>query len=713
MSEDKDYELEQTDELQSVHEKAMTRFGLAYDQQQEVRAAVKEDRIFVTVAGGMWDGDWTKNFTGKPMMEQDLISREIERIWGEYAQNRVTVNFRPADDATTDKDAELLDGMFRADMEDSDGQEATDNAINDALVGGFGAVRLKTEEAETDEIGEERAKICFEPIFDAEDSVWFDPNSKKADKSDAEWCILLTRMTPQAYEEEFGKSPSTFANPTLYTSYTWFGTDWVYVAKYYVKEEVKTELVTFVRPDDGETVEYDKDDVQDVLDDLLIKGFVEQSRRKVKRNRVHLYCLDGNGVLEDEGYIAGEHIPVVPMFGVRQIVNGVEQMRGIVRKAKDSQRLHNMQISLLADGAASGAKQRPIVAPQQIKGLETHWANKDVSNSAVLVLNPLTDKAGNIVQAGPLAYEQPPVIPPVMQALIQVSSEGIQHITGASPSLEQVQGNVSAEAMYSASQRADTRSFNIADQASKFFKRIGIVYQSMAKEVYADKRQVRVVAPDGSDSVMTINDVIIDEQTGKEVVLNDLSKMKFGVKVAVGPSFVSQRDQTAKTLENIFIALPDGDPKKQVVLGMWIENLTASGVEDLKEANRKEMLLSGIVKPRNDEEMQIVRQAMQAQANQPPDAQQQALTAMAMEAEAKAQKAQADTMKALAEVEKVRAETAKTLAEVDQKAMDNAAQMAEMIRSSQEEMLSRIAMMFQGMQQPQMMEVPNGDNPQV
>ena len=235
----------------------------------------------------------------------------------------------------------------------------------------------------------------------------------------------------------------------------------------------------------------------------------------------------------------------------------------------------------------------------------------------------------------------------------------------------------------------------------------------MAKEVYADKRQVRVVAPDGSDSVMTINDVVIDEQTGKEVVLNDLSKMKFNVSVDVGPSFVSQRDQTAKTLENIFKALPDGDPKKQVVLGMWIENLSASGVEDLKEANRKEMLLSGIVKPRNDEEMQMIQQAMQAQANQPPDAQQQALTAMAMEAEAKAQKAQADTMKALAEVEKVRAETARTLAEVDQKAMDNAAQLAEMIRSSQEEMLSRIAMMFQGMQQPQMMEVPNGDNPQV
>lgn len=713
MSEDKDYELEQTDELQSVHEKAMARFNLAYDQQQEVRAAVKEDRIFVTVAGGMWDGDWTKNFTGKPMMEQDLISREIERIWGEYAQNRVTVNFRPADDATTDKDAELLDGMFRADMEDSDGQEATDNAINDALVGGFGAVRLKTEEAETDEICEERAKICFEPIFDAEDSVWFDPNSKKADKSDAEWCILLTRMTPQAYEEEFGKSPSTFANPTLYTSYTWFGTDWVYVAKYYVKEEARTELVTFVRPDDGETVEYDKDDVQDVLDDLLIKGFVEQSRRKVKRNRVHLYCLDGNGVLEDEGYIAGEHIPVVPMFGVRQIVNGVEQMRGIVRKAKDSQRLHNMQISLLADGAASGAKQRPILAPQQFKGLETHWQMKDVSNSAFLPLHPLTDKAGNVITAGPLAYEQPPVIPPAMQALIQITAEGIQHITGASPSLEQVQGNVSADALESAGQRADTRSFNMSDQARKFFRRIGIVYKSMAKEVYADKRQVRVVAQDGTDSVMTINDVVIDEQTGKEVVLNDLSRMKFNVAVDVGPSFVSQRDKTVQRLEKIFLAMPDGDPKKSVALGMWIENLDGVGIEDLKEANRKEMLLSGVVKPRNDEEVQMIQQAMQAQANQPPDAQQQALTAMAMEAEAKAQKAQADTMKALAEVEKVRAETAKTLAEVDQKAMDNAAQLAEMIRSSQEEMLSRIAMMFQGMQQPQMMEVPNGDNPQV
>lgn len=706
-----------TAELQELHAQALKNFDLAFSASQEVREEIKDDRMFVTVPGGQWDGMWANNFAGRPKMEQDLISRELDRVWGEYAQNRVTVNFRPADGETSDKDAELLDGMFRADMEDSDGQEASDNAVKDAIKGGFGAVRLKAEEAELDEIGEERAKICFEPVYDAEDSVFFDPNSKKADKSDAEWCILLTRMTPEAFTEEWDKSPSSFAVPGLNTAFQWITPDYVFVAKYYKREEVMVELVTFVRPDDDKTVEYDADDIAEVQDDLILKGFVEQSRRKAKRNRVRLYCMDGSGILEDEGYIAGEHIPVIPMYGKRDIVNGVEYMEGLVRKAKDSQRLHNMQISLLSDAAAAGAKQRPLFAPEQVKGLEAHWANKDVANTPYLLMNPLKDKAGNIVAPGPLGIEPAPVIPPAMQALIELTSNGIQHITGASPSLEQTKANVSAEAMENATQRSDTRSFNIADQARKFFKRIGIVYQSMAKEVYADRRDVRVIAPDGTDSVMTINDEIIDDQTNEVVVLNDLSKMKFNVSVDVGPSFTSQRDKTATMLSSVYQSLPDGDPKKAVVLGMWIENMQAAGIEDLKEVNRKEMLLSGVVKPRNDEEAAMVQQAQEAQANRPPDAQQQALVAMAAEAEAKAQKAQADTMKALAEVEKVRAETARTLAEVDQKSMDNAAQLAEMIRSSQEEMLSRIAMMLQNVQQPtqqpKMMEVPGGNNPQI
>lgn len=719
---------EQTDALQEVHSRALLNFDAAYTQNQEVRQMVVEDIRFITEAGAMWEGNLSRQFAGRPKMEQDLISREIDRIYGEYCQNRVTVNFRPADTVTDDKASELLDGMFRADMEESDGQEATDNAILDAIKGGFGAVRLKVDDYD-DDYGEKKQRICIDPIYDAADSVWFDPNSKKADKSDAKWAVWLQRMRREAYEEEWGeKAATSFATPGMGLTFdAWFAVDWVYIAKYYECEEVNAELVTYIRPDTGESAEYERDAIEDVIDDLTERGFLEQATRKVKRKKVHLYCMDGNVVLEDEGYIAGEHIPLVPMYGRRAVLNGVEYVEGIVRKAKDSQRIHNMQISLLSDAAAGGARQRPIVAPMQVKGLEGHWANKDVSNTPYLPLHPLVDKAGNLLQAGPLAYEQPPQIPPAMQALVELTTQGIAQITGANPSLEQTQSNVSAEAMQSATARADSRSYNIADQARKMFKRIGIVYKAMAKEVYAEPRDVRVIAPDGTDSIMRINDEVIDAETGRPVVLNGLAKMKFNVAVDVGPSFNSQKDATVSVLQDIYAAMDPADPKRGAVLSMMIDNLTADGIDDLKRINRQQMLASGVAQPRNDEEIQIVIQAQQAAANQPPDPQSQALIAVAAEAEAKAQKAQADTMKAMAEVEKFRAETAETLTKVDANAMQNAQELAAMIRSSQEEMLAAIGEMMQRSQmsmQPELMpvqvpqettmeEMPSGNNPEI
>lgn len=718
---------DQTAEMRELHAKALRNFDLSYSQAQEVRSKVVEAIRFVTVPGAMWEGGIGDNFQGRPKMEQDLISREIARIYGEYTQNRVTVNYRPADDATDDKQSELLDGMFRADMEDCDGQEATDSAIMDALKGGFGAIRLCVDEDEEDELGEERSRIKFEPIYDAADSVWFDPNSKKADKSDAEWAMWLQRMTLEAYKDEFGKTPASFATPDLTPSFgMWFTQDWVYVAKYYVREEVKVKLITFVRPDDGDTVEYDEADIEDVIDDLIIAGYVQQSDRKVKRKKVRLYCLDGDGVLEDEGYIAGAHIPLIPCYGKRSIVDGVEYCEGITQKAIDSQRVHNMNLSLLADAAAQGAEQTPIADPEQIKGLESFWAQRFSTRQAYLPLRALKDKAGNVVAAG-VQYLQPPQISPAMASLIDVSTSGIQQITGANPSTENAPANTSNEAIQTITRRADTVVAAYFDQFRKFFKRIGIVYLSMAREVYSDQRQVRVIAPDGSDSLQTINQEVIDGDTGRQVVLNDLSKMKFNVAVDVGPSYTSQRDQTADRLEKVYLALPDGDPKKAAVLAMWIDNLQSSGLDDLKRVNRRDMLVSGITEPRDEEEQAMIAQAQEAAANQPPDPQQQALQAMAQEAMAKAEKAMAEAQMPQAEIAKMltdmrltEAKTAETLAKVDQKAMANMQTLADMIQRSQDEMITRIAAMFQQppMTQPveqpmQTMEVPQGDNPQV
>jgi hypothetical protein len=53
----------------------------------------------------------------------------------------------------------------------------------------------------------------------------------------------------------------------------------------------------------------------------------------------------------DEGFIAGRCIPIVPFYGKRWVVDGIERCMGHVRLAKDAQRLKNTLLSWLADMA--------------------------------------------------------------------------------------------------------------------------------------------------------------------------------------------------------------------------------------------------------------------------------------------------------------------------------------------------------------------------
>jgi hypothetical protein len=59
------------------------------------------------------------------------------------------------------------------------------------------------------------------------------------------------------------------------------------------------------------------------------------------------------------------------------------------------------------------------------------------------------------------------------------------------------------------------------------------------------------------------------------------------------------------------------DPMRPAIQGIILDNIDGEGLDDFKEYNRNQLLTSGIVKPRNEKEQQIVMQAQQAAANQP------------------------------------------------------------------------------------------------
>ena len=82
------------------------------------------------------------------------------------------------------------------------------------------------------------------------------------------------------------------------------------------------------------------------------------------------YLASGAQIL-DESVIAGENLPVVPVYGERGFVEGEEYYEeGIVRLAKDPQRLRNFQMSYLADIVSRSPRPKPIFYPEQVQGYE-------------------------------------------------------------------------------------------------------------------------------------------------------------------------------------------------------------------------------------------------------------------------------------------------------------------------------------------------------
>lgn len=604
----------------------MLRFDRAYTPQQDVREKCIEATRFARVPGGQWEGATAAGtklddqFEKYPKFEINKVATELNRIIAEYRNNRITVKFRPGDKEASEELANKLNGLFRADYEETDGGEACDNAFDDAATGGFGCFRLTSMLVNEYDPMDERQRIAIEPIYDPSRSVWFDPDAKKYDKSDAMWAFCMYSLSPEKYEAEYGKTPPSSLDVTTMTSweYDWFEPEVVYIAKYYEVRKESVDVISYRQPLTGEIATYDSDQIEDIQDELAIAGFQEVARRSVKRRRVYVSVVDGQNFLEKPRRIPGEHIPLIPVYGKRWFIDDIERVEGHIAKAMDPQRLYNLQVSMLADTAAQDPGQIPIVGMEQIRGLEKHWEARNKKRPAFLPLREVKDKAGNIIAgATPAGYTQPAVMNQALAALLQQTSADIQEVTGGSQAMQQMPSNVAQETVNNLMNRSDMASFIYLDNMAKSLKRAGEVWLSMAREVYGSDREVRVVNEDGTDDIALMNAQVVDRQTGRVVALNDLSTGRYDVTVDVGPSYTARRDATVSVLTNVLSTMLPNDPMRPAIQGIILDNIDGEGLDDFKEYNRNQLLTSGIVKPRNEKEQQIVMQAQQAAANQP------------------------------------------------------------------------------------------------
>ena len=647
-----------SDKLRDVHARALRRFDIAAIPQMETRAHALLCRRFVSIPGAMWEGDWGSQFENSIKVEIDKVSKGLDKIVQDYRANRIVPDFRPASSTADQDTADTLDGIHRADSYHFKAQQARDNAFEEAAAGGFGAYRLVNDYS--DPLNKDDDSQRVNPgliIVDADQRVFFDPNSKLYDKSDARFAFVLTAMAKDAFEEQYADGCVSWPDPKLRPTYDWFAPDVVITAEYYEVEERREELLIFTNRLTDEEERWWRSEIDaDEVASYQADGWDYEVKRRLRR-RIHKYVMSGAEVLEDLGFIAGDQIPVVPVYGKRFFVDNVERFRGHVSKLMDPQRIYNAKVSKLSETDALSPREKPIFAAEQMPPhLADLWQRQEIERHPYALVEPLRNEAtGEIISAGPIGSIQPPQLAPVTAALLQIAAGDLAAETD--DGADEVVANTSAEAMDIAATRIDAKSGIYLDNMRQSVQREGEIYLGMARDVYVEAgREVETMTEDGQDGVAKLAEPYTDK-TGTFRIRNDFSNGRYKVIVDVTEATATRRDKTVKSmLATAEIAARAGDMElSQVAILTAVRNQDGEGVDRVQEYARKRLVQMGVEEPSDEE------QAAMEQAEQQPDPTTVLAEAQSKALEAQAMKDAAQATKVESEIELNKAKTVETL----------------------------------------------------
>lgn len=624
-------------EVRELHDKAFT-------HGQTTREKAADDLLFYWIS--QWDdtqlGGSTLQFRG----QFDLLRKAGRQIITDIKSNPVQVDFEPVDD--TDEGAgELIDGMYRADMRNNTALEAKENATTESIVCGYGAWELY-HEYKTNRNGDSKQVIRRRPLYEANNQIFWDPNAKLADKSDADWVSCLVGYSEDGYKklvmdltgEEIDDVAESFAYPEHSYVFPWIlGDSSYYVTRFYKREKIKVKASIYTDMLGSEKTVHEDDD-EELGDDFTLVAEIEKEQYQIS-----LYIVGGGDEVLEHSIIAGEHIPVIPVYGERAFVEGEEYYEGITRLAKDPQRLRNFQMSYLADISSRTPRTSPIYLAEQLQTFEHMYEENGPDDNFPYKLQNRFDAVGNELPLGPVGQTPDQPIPSALAASIQLSREAMDDVASVNLPKDIQDMDLSGEALVQLQKMFDKQSFTYQHNLKAALRRDGEIYASMASVVYDTERDVAVTRPDGTRMNETINQEEIDPETLQIKINNDVKGSIFDVYAEVGPSYNSVRDQDRKEMKEMIATEPPDSPMRQIMLLEYMTMKDGSAFKNMREYARNQLILQGIQEPETDEERQMLAQQQQQQQEQ-----QQQDPAMTI-AEAEMGKAQAEQMNAQANMQ--------------------------------------------------------------
>lgn len=649
--------------------------------------------------GAQWNSSETryyKNHNKVPLVINKLYAFVMQLI-GEERQIspnlKVTpVNYNP-DDPAVSKTTNLIEDIIQSIAYNSKSNIVYQTAYKNQLELGYGAILVYTDYRNENSFDQEIKLMAVEEP----QCCYFDPSSREMDKSDGEFCGMISFMSKEEFKKKYPDIDlSDIKNMAFYDKkdsfFHWIDENNVAIADHYQKNWNKK---TICRLSDGSTV--DKSDLETTLrkkaESLKIMQQLEMlsqvegrpinltrgiekievvDEREVSYCSIKHYRLVRNHILE-ENDVAGKNLRLVFVDGDSYFLDGQQYIRPFIEFAKDTQKFINYCATETMSYIRGGRKEKFLTTKTHLQGNEEAWRGIDNDNLS-LPYNP-----------DPMAPPPSPISPlDIPQTLLQQyqrAENDLYTVLGRyEPAVGAKSREVSRVALDARIRQGNTTAFVYPDNLRRAQNQIGKIILDLLPTVYDTYRTIVVERQGQRKETIEINKTV-----DKNTIENKIERQDYEIEVVSGSSFATQKAEAYGQLMDLIARIP---AFSGIIPDLAAENLELSNAPKIVERARKYL---------------IPQIAMEEQGQQPPppkpDPQQQLMASMAQSEQKKADasliSAQAKMMKAESdvrqdfddnEVRKIEAaaEVGKAQMEYDTAALKHATERSKMISDAME-----------------------------
>jgi hypothetical protein len=595
-----------------------SRFTMAVSAYSDSREDELDDLRF---AAGSPDNQWQwpadvlatrgsvqgQTINARPCLTINKLPQHIKQVTNDQRQNRPSGKVIPADDKADVEVAEIFDGIVRHIEYISDADVAYDTACENQVTYGEGYIRLLTEYCSDDSFEQDIRIARVRNSF----SVYMDPTIQDPCGSDAEWCFVTQDMTTDEYERQF---PDASPVSTLLVRgigdqslSPWISEKTIRIADYFYVEHKPATLNLY--HGNVSALENSPEDKQ-----MKQMGMKPIKTRIVDQKQVKWCKTNGVEFMEEHDW-AGKWIPVIRVVGNEFEVDGRLYVSGLVRNAKDAQRMYNYWVSQEAEMLALAPKAPFIGYGGQFEGYEQQWKTANTTNWPYLEVNPdVTDGAGGVL---PLpARSQPPMASSGLLQAKAGASDDIKSTTGQyDSSLGATSNERSGRAILAREKQGDTGTYHYVDNLARAVRYTTRQIVDLIPKIYDTQRIARIIGIDGeTDSAMIDPNQpqpvrkIVDQAGIVIKKIYNPSVGQYDVCVTTGPSYMTKRQEALDSMSQLL----QGNPQLWSVAGdLFIKNMDWPGAQEMSKRFAK-TIDPKLLANEDDPALQAAQQQMQA-----------------------------------------------------------------------------------------------------